>query len=72
MNNTQKEIGNRVKNIREKVLKISQREFAKLTNLDPTYISRVESGKQNLTIETLEQICMAFNLTLKEFFDFEI
>lgn len=72
MNNTQREIGNRVKNIREKVLKISQREFAKLTNLDPTYISRVESGKQNLTIETLEQICTAFNLTLKEFFDFEI
>lgn len=72
MNNTQKEIGTKIKYMRENILKISQKELASNLKLDPTYVSRVESGKQNLTIETLEQFCKAFNFSLKEFFDYEL
>ena len=71
MNDIQIEIGKKIKKIREKKLNISQKDFALKINLDPTYVSRVESGKQNLTIDTLEQICNALNMTLKEFFDYE-
>lgn len=35
-----------------------------------TYLSRVESGKQNLTVETLIRICECLDITLKEFFDY--
>ena len=71
MNDIQIEIGKKIKKIREKKLNISQKDFALKINLDPTYVSRDESGKQNLTIDTLEQICNALNMTLKEFFDYE-
>lgn len=48
----------------------SQVEFASLTKYDRTYLSRVESGKQNLTVETLIRICECLDITLKDFFDF--
>ena len=35
-------------------------------------MSRVESGKQNITIETLIKICEGLEVSLKDFFDFEV
>lgn len=49
---------------------MSQLELSEKTGLDRTYLSRVEAGKQNLTIDTLITICKGLNVTLKEFFDF--
>ena len=70
--NLQKEIGCRIKYIRENNLKMSQKALAQKCFLDATYISRVEKGKQNLTIETFEQIYTALGMTVREFFDLEI
>ncbi len=63
-------IGNRVKNLRiDKGL--SQEELARRIDFDRTYLSRVESGKQNMTVETLLKICEGLDVTIKEFFDFD-
>jgi len=67
-----KMIGDRIRFIRINKLNLSQDDFAKLLNLDRTYLSRIESGKQNLTVEMLIRICEnGFNVSLKDFFDFD-
>lgn len=63
-------IGDRVKKLRTQNTSFSQEEFAKVVGLDRTYMSRVESGKQNVTIETLIRICDGLGISLKDFFDF--
>ena len=47
-----------------KQLKISQNELARKMKVKREYITRIESGKQNITIETLNRIAEA---TGKEF-----
>lgn len=63
-------IGKRIKELRIIKKDMSQEELASLIGCDRTYISRVESGKQNITIENLNQICNALDVTLSEFFQF--
>ena len=63
------EIGNRVKELRLIKLGMTQEEFAICLGVDRTYLSRIESGKQNITIETLEQICKALGVSFSEFFE---
>lgn len=47
------EIGHRIKELRINKLHITQEEFAYVLGFDRTYLSRVESGKQNITMDTL-------------------
>ena len=47
---------------------LSQEEFAKKIGKNRAYLSRVESGKQNLTIKTLQEILKEFDLSIKAFF----
>ena len=65
-----KAVGDRVRKLRTG-RHISQEAFAKQLGYDRTYLSRVESGKQNITIGTLKRICDGLGVTVKEFFDFE-
>lgn len=62
-------IGTRLVSLR-KGKEISQAKLAELTKLDRTYISRIEHGKQNMTMTTLIFICDCLGITLKDFFDF--
>ncbi|MDU7114184.1 MAG: helix-turn-helix transcriptional regulator [Peptoniphilus harei] len=48
----------------------SQEDFARVSGLDRTYISDVEQGKRNLSIESIEKIAKALNITLPELFSF--
>lgn len=65
-------IGNRIKFLRLNYTKYSQDEFASKMGLDRSYMSRVESGKQNITVETLIKICeYGLRISLKDFFDFD-
>lgn len=68
---TLKTIGNRIKEIRTKKTCLSQEDLAIKLGYDRTYMSRVESGKQNITVETLIKICEGLEISLKEFFDFQ-
>lgn len=47
---------------------MTQEQFSSILNVDRTYLSRVESGKQNLTIDTLILICEKLGVTLVDFF----
>ncbi len=49
-------------------MNVTQDELARLLGWDRTFLSRVESGKQNLTIESLEKVCRVLNVSLKDFF----
>ncbi len=62
-------IGKRVRDLRITRTDLSQEEFSKKINLDRTYLSRLESGKQNITIENLNNICNGLGISLKEFFE---
>ena len=62
-------IGKRIKELRIVKKEMNQEEFASLIGCDKTYISRIESGKQNITIENLNQICNDLDITLNEFFE---
>ena len=47
----------------------SQEKFAPVCGLDRTYIAGVEAGKRNISIDNLEKITNALDVSLSEFFD---
>ncbi|MBE5952099.1 MAG: helix-turn-helix transcriptional regulator [Lachnospiraceae bacterium] len=55
MNNKLKEIGARVREARLR-LNISQTTLAELAQLHPTYISQIENGKANLSVEVFVRL----------------
>lgn len=62
------QIGKRIKELRLSSAKMSQETLAKAAGVNRAYISRVECGRQNLTINNLEAICKALNVSAKDFF----
>lgn len=48
--------------------KISQEELADRCGLHRTYISDIELGKRNLSLENIERIAISLNKSLSEFF----
>ncbi|MEI3613600.1 helix-turn-helix domain-containing protein [Pseudogracilibacillus sp. SO30301A] len=60
-------IGKRIKNLRE-TSDISARKLAQMTNLDPSQISKIERGGSKPSLDALERICKALNISLSEFF----
>lgn len=51
-----------------KAQNLSQEELADRSGLDRTYISGVERGVRNITLESLEQIIIALRITPADFF----
>lgn len=47
---------------------ISQEKLADLCGLHRTYISDVELGKRNISLENIERISLSLNRTLPDFF----
>ena len=47
---------------------ISQEELADRCGLHRTYISDVELGKRNISLENIERIAVSLNRTLSDFF----
>lgn len=71
MDDTTMKIGNRVKQIRQSK-GISQEELADYANLNRSFVGLIERGKKNATIKTIEKICIALDITLQEFFSFDM
>lgn len=67
----QKIIGERIRLLRIQRTNLSQEDFARLIGVDRTYMCRLENGKKNPTLETLNKVCVGIGISLKEFFDFE-
>ena len=64
-------IGKRIKFLRINLTNMSQEEFGNKLGFDRADNSRVEAGKQNITVENLIKICEGLNVKLKDFFDMD-
>lgn len=62
-----KEVGKKIERIR-KERKMSQYQLAIDSGLSPSYIPDIEKGLKCPTIETLDNICYALKITLRDFF----
>jgi transcriptional regulator with XRE-family HTH domain len=66
--NIKEKFGFKVKELREQ--KGFSIEFlANISNVDRTYISDIEKGKRNVSIEIMEKIVLALNSDFATFFD---
>ncbi len=66
--NIKLKIGLRIKELR-KVNGLSQEKLAGEAQLDRTYINSVENGRRNISIENIEKISIALNVSVYEFFN---
>ena len=63
-------IADKIKLLREEH-KMSQEELAYNINLHPASLSKIENAKVCITLNTIEKICSLYNISIKEFFNFE-
>jgi transcriptional regulator with XRE-family HTH domain len=63
--------GRKVREIRKRKA-VSQESLADLAGLDRTYISDIENGKRNVSIETIFKIADALETPVVEFFEFNL
>jgi len=61
-------IGQRIKELR-KALNLSQKAKALKSEIDRTYMTDVENGRRNVSIEILEKIISALKVSFTEFFN---
>ena len=61
-------IGQRIKELRKK-LELSQEALAYDAEVDRTYITDVENGRRNVSVEILEKIIAALQVSISEFFN---
>jgi len=58
-----KEIGNKIKEARQKY-GLTQKKLAQRLKISQQIISRIESGKQNISLETLNNVCKSLGIVL--------
>lgn len=63
-------IGERIAQLR-KAQNLSQQKFSYEAEIERSYLTHVEKGRKNISIETLMKITDALGITLKEFFNQE-
>lgn len=63
-------LGKRISELR-KSLNISQEELAEKLDISQKSLSKIETGRNFLTSETLEKLLIAFNMKTSELFDFD-
>jgi transcriptional regulator with XRE-family HTH domain len=61
-------LGQRIKELR-KELDISQEALAYKADVDRTYVTDVENGRRNVSIEILERLIVALDVSITEFFN---
>lgn len=61
-------VGQRIKELRKTIL-LSQESLANKADVDRTYVTDVENGRRNVSVEILERLIKALEVTVSEFFD---
>lgn len=61
-------IGQRIKELR-KGLELSQESLAYKAEVDRTYVTDVENGRRNVSIEILEKLIRALEISFTDFFN---
>ncbi|MBI5189140.1 MAG: helix-turn-helix transcriptional regulator [Nitrospirae bacterium] len=59
--------GDRIRQLR-KARELSQEKLAELANLHSTYISGIEGGKRNVSLENIGKLAKALNVSIEELF----
>ncbi len=62
-----KQFGSRVRTLR-KARSLSQEELAELSGLHPTYISGIECGKRNVSLENIRSLAKGLGISLADLF----
>jgi transcriptional regulator with XRE-family HTH domain len=60
-------VGQRIKALRTQ-LAISQEALANKADIDRTYVTDVENGRRNISIENLEKLILALETNVPDFF----
>lgn len=68
MSELAKSIGRRIRNHRT-AAGLSQEKLAELSGCHPTYIGQLERGEKNATIESIDKIATALNVSLSKLFE---
>ncbi|MBP3821549.1 helix-turn-helix transcriptional regulator [bacterium] len=63
-------LGNKLKILR-KQKGLTQEQLAEKVNVHPTYIGKIESGKNNISVLLLFKISRALDVKLLDIFDFD-
>ncbi len=61
-------IGDRIRELRKEI-GFSQEALANIAEVDRTYMTKVETGKRNVTVKILEKIIIALNTDFMTFFN---
>ena len=61
-------VGQRIKELR-KIISLSQESLANKADVDRTYVTDVENGRRNVSVEILERLISALDVTVSEFFN---
>jgi transcriptional regulator with XRE-family HTH domain len=61
-------VGQRIKELRKR-LELSQEGLAYKADVDRTYVTDVENGRRNVSLEILERLIKALNVPFSEFFN---
>jgi len=69
--NVKSKIGQRLRELR-KQKGLSQEKFSFECDLDRTYIASIEQGKRNVSIENIEKIAKALDMSVSEFFNCDL
>lgn len=64
---TRKALGKRIRMLR-KANKLSQQKFALMVGVERSYLSKLEAGKRNPSIDCIEKIANGLDVTLSELF----
>ena len=68
MSDIAKVLGQRIRNYRT-AKGWSQEKLAELSGCHPTYIGQIERGEKNATIESIDKISAALNISLSKLFE---
>ena len=68
MSEIAKIVGARIRNYRTS-LGLSQEKLAEMSGCHPTYIGQLERGEKNATLESIEKIAIALNVSLSRLFE---
>jgi len=66
--NIKEQVGQRIRILR-KDLNLSQEALALKSEVDRTYITDVENGRRNVSLEILERIIEALEISVSDFFN---
>lgn len=66
--NIKQKFGIKIKNLR-KSKGLSQEKLANLAEIDRTYLPTIEKGERNVSIEVIERLANALDISVKDLFD---